>query len=759
LAERESKQLADQKEESRMSQTSYDKFLANKVVEDVPSGMEEMPELSEHLFPFQKAIVEWALRRGRAAIFADCGLGKGLMQLQWAQSVSDFTGKPVLIIAPLAVVSQTVREGVKFGFKVNACRSDGDVVEGINISNYEMLHHFDPDMFGGVVLDESSAIKSFTGAIRNQIIQYFGRTPFRLACTATPAPNDFMELGNHSEFLGVMSRSEMLAMFFVHDGGSTSQWRLKGHAQDLFWKWIASWAVCIRKPSDIGFEDDGYDLPPLTFEEHIMMSPPPPGQLFALEAKTLDECRKAAKASEPARVKACAELVNNSDEPWIIWCNRNSEGDALAAAIPDAVQVSGSDSPEHKVKSVIDFAEGKIRVLISKSRISGYGMNWQHCRNVAFVSVSHSFEDYYQSVRRCWRFGQQKDVNVHLFTSTAEGAVVKNVKRKERDAARLADGMVKHMETYMKKAISGTERQAAEYKRMKVEKEKYTAVLGDCVDAMREMEADSMHYSIFSPPFANLYVYSNSERDMGNCSDHKEFSKHFKFCVEELYRILKPGRLVSFHCMNLPTAKSRGEEIGLADFRGLLIRMFIKAGFIYHSEVVIWKDPVTAMQRTKALGLLHKQIKKDSCMSRQGIPDYLVTMRKPGDNPERVTHTNESFPVDLWQQYASPVWMDINPSNTLTREAAREEADEKHLCCLQLQVIERAIRLWTNPGDIVFSPFMGVGSEGYVALREGRRFYGVELKESYFKQARLNLKAAAKSQAQIKLFDLEGAVS
>lgn len=269
-------------------------------------------------------------------------------------------------------------------------------------------------------------------------------------------------------------------------------------------------------------------------------------------------------------------------------------------------------------------------------------------------------------------------------------------------------------------------------------KENYSLYNGDSCEIMTSIPDNSIHYSIFSPPFADLYVYSNSERDMGNCKSKSEFYEHFRFIVKELYRIMMNGRLVSFHCMNLPTSKQRDGFIGITDFRGELIRLFEECGFIYHSEVCIWKDPVIAMQRTKALGLLYKQIKKDSAMCRQGIADYLVTMRKPGENPERITHTDETFPVKVWQNYASPVWMDINPSNTLQRTSAREEKDEKHICPLQLDVIERGINLWTNPNDIVFTPFMGIGSEIYQALKMGRRGIGIELKESYYNQAVLN---------------------
>ena len=285
-------------------------------------------------------------------------------------------------------------------------------------------------------------------------------------------------------------------------------------------------------------------------------------------------------------------------------------------------------------------------------------------------------------------------------------------------------------------------------------KENYSLYNGDSCEIMTIIPDNSIHYSIFSPPFADLYVYSNSERDMGNCKSKSEFYEHFRFIVKELYRIMMNGRLVSFHCMNLPTSKQRDGFIGITDFRGELIRLFEGCGFIYHSEVCIWKDPVIAMQRTKALGLLHKQIKKDSAMCRQGIADYLVTMRKPGDNPEKITHTNESFPVQVWQNYASPVWMDINPSNTLQRTSAREEKDEKHICPLQLDVIKRGINLWTNPNDIVFTPFMGIGSEVYQALKMGRRGIGIELKESYYNQAVINCENAEKS-ADNSLFNID----
>jgi DNA modification methylase len=718
---------------------SYTEFLAAKARTDTPTGVTP-PELNPRLFPFQRDIVTWALRRGRAAIFADCGLGKTFMQLEWARHVP---GR-VLILAPLAVASQTVAEGARFGIDAAYTRKQS-TYPGITVTNYEMLEHFDPDEFTGIVLDESSILKAYDGKTRTAIIDAFRDTPFRLACTATPAPNDYMELGNHAEFLGTMSRSEMLSMFFVHDGGSTQDWRIKGHAEQDFWRWMASWAVMVRKPSDLGDSDVGFDLPPCEVTEHrVHVSAPTQGALFAMDAVTLHERLDARRGSIDDRVAKTAELVNASRDPWVIWCNLNAESDALANSIPDAVEIRGSDTIPEKEAALAAFASGAARVIVTKPTITGFGLNWQHCAHVAFVGLSDSWEQYYQAVRRCWRFGQKRPVSVHVVIAETEGAVVENIRRKDAQAVAMAESIVEHMRSEMAVNLKGTRRSMSTYERDTKTEGDWTMHLGDCVEVVREMAHESIDFSVFSPPFASLYTYSASDRDMGNCSDHGEFAEHFAFLVRDLFRVIKPGRLVSFHCMNLPTSKARDGVIGLTDFRGTLIRQFMDAGFIYHSEVVIWKDPVTAMQRTKALGLLHKQLKKDSCMSRQGIPDYLVTMRKPGENPNPVSHTNDSFPVGMWQRYASPVWMDINPSDTLQYRSAREHKDERHIAPLQLGVIRRAIELWTNEGDLVLSPFAGIGSEGFVAIEEGRRFVGVELKRSYFEQACRNLHAAAK---------------
>lgn len=734
---------------------SYDAFLRAKSAVATRAGFDvEDSEIHHALFGFQRAIVGWAIRRGRAAIFADCGMGKTLMQIEWARHVCTRTGGNVLILCPLAVSVQTQAEAERFGYIATICRSGEDVRPGINIANYERLSGFDPSQFAGIVLDESSILKSFDGATRKAIQSFADPIAYRLACTATPAPNDHTEIGTHAEFLAVCSRSEMLATYFCHDGGETQKWRLKGHAVGAFWSWVASWAVAVRKPSDLGFCDDGYDLPGLTIHDHPVDDETfDKGRtLFGVEASGLTDQREARRSSLMERVARCAEIVNaEPDQSWIVWCDLNDEGADLVKAIPFAVQVTGSDKPEAKEAAMLAFSRGDVRVLISKPSICGFGMNWQHCARVAFVGVTHSYETFYQAVRRCWRFGQQRPVHCHVVYASSEGAVVRNLRRKEDDARTLAREMVSAMAS--SSLVSTDESRSRDgYQQDLATGRGWAIHRGDCVEVLRTIPSESVGYSIFSPPFASLYTYSNSERDMGNCRSDDEFAAHFAFAIAELLRVLKPGRLVSFHCMNLPTSKERDGYIGIRDFRGRLIQMFQDAGFIFHSEVVIWKDPVTAMQRTKALGLLHKTIRTDSAMSRQGIPDYLVTMRKPGQNPEPIAHSADQFPVDLWQRYASPVWMDINPSNTLQAASAREDKDERHICPLQLQVIERAMALWSNPEDVVLSPFAGIGSEGHVAILAGRQFLGIELKESYWRQAAANLSAAETAAGQLNLF-------
>lgn len=430
------------------SSTDYAAFIDRKRVTAPAVGFSvELAAINPKLFPFQRTVVQWALARGRAALFEDCGLGKGFQQIEWARIVAERTGKPVIIFAPLAVAQQTVREGEKLGVPVRLVREEADVGPGSNVTNYDRLHLFpDPTRYGGIVLDESSLLKGFDGYYRKQLTDYAKAIDYRLCCTATPAPNDIIEIANHSEFLDVMTGKEVIALFFTQDGNTTHAFRLKGHAKTAFWTWMASWSVAIRKPSDIGFSDDGFRLPKLTNIQHIVASPNYQAHtLFAVEALTMEDRRRARQASIADRVAKCAELVNASDEQWLVWCDLNAESHALAKAIPDAVEVTGSDSVEHKERAVLDFVSGKQRVLVSKPSIFGFGLNLQNCARMAFVGLSDSWEQIYQATRRCWRFGQERPVEVHIITAEAEGAVVKNIERKERQATEMMAQIVRHM--------------------------------------------------------------------------------------------------------------------------------------------------------------------------------------------------------------------------------------------------------------------------------------------------------------------------
>lgn len=419
---------------------TYSDFIAQKRKRHTPSGFTcdtDWPAL----FPHQKPIVRWALRMGKAAIFLDTGLGKTLTQLTWAAEVAAHTGGRVILFAPLAVGEQTLTEAARFGIDAGRVGSESP----IHVINYDRIHQVDPADYAGVVLDESSILKSIDGKTRNTLIEAFQRTPYRLACTATPAPNDQTELGNHAEFLGICTRTEMLAEFFVHDGGATQDWRLKGHARRLFWEWVASWAVLVKKPSDLGFDDGAYNLPALHVIDHEVKidAEIPDGMLFAPPAAGLNDQRKARRDHLMPRVQAVADLVaSEPNEQWLIWCDLNDESDALAEAIPGAVEVRGSDDNDTKRDRLLGFAAGTVRILITKTKIAGFGLNWQTCARMAFVGPTNSYESWYQAVRRCWRFGQAREVKVFMVKTSLDAIVSDNLKEKAESAKKMGDEMV-----------------------------------------------------------------------------------------------------------------------------------------------------------------------------------------------------------------------------------------------------------------------------------------------------------------------------
>jgi DNA modification methylase len=716
---------------------NYQDFLKTKQKEHIQSGF-EAKNLNFNLFPFQEFIVKRALKAGKYAIFADCGLGKTLMQLSWAEQVANKTNKKVLILAPLAVVGQTKQEGLKFNIDMN----------NIDVENYEQLENIDCSIYAGIVLDESSILKNFEGATKKMILDLFSNTPYKLACTATPSPNDPMELGNHSEFLDIMNRNEMLAMYFVHDGGETAKWRLKGHAVKLFYQFIGTWAIMLNKPQDIGFTMNGYDLPSLNLiDKQIKTKKRDNGELFNDAIISATNFNSELRFSKIERLDEVVNIINSKpNENFIIWIKQNEEGELLKKLLPEAIEVKGSDSNEWKKDKLLGFANNEFRILITKTKIASFGMNYQNCRNQIFASLDFSFEGLYQAIRRSYRFGQKNEVNIYLITTDTMANVKQAIDTKQKQFEIMQDEMSKAINANLNNQIM----QSSNYDIQEVSNDYYNIKRGDCVNLIKDLKDESIGLSVFSPPFAELYTYSNHVEDMGNSKDYNEFLIQFGFLIKELYRVLMSGRNVAVHCMDLPIQKGKHGFIGLRDFSGLLLKAFEDAGFIYASRVTIWKDPVVEMQRTKALGLLHKQVKKDSTMSRVGIPDYVMIFRKDGERNNPVTNTDLS--VDLWQKYASPVWMDINYGNTLQGyRNGRDENDEKHICPLQLETIERLIHLYSNKNDTVLTPFMGIGSEVFQAVKMNRKGIGFELKESYFDLAKKNLQSLNETKKQLQL--------
>lgn len=443
----------------------YNSFLEQKAYIAPPSGLTDIPELNSNLFDYQHDIVTWALKRGKSALFAGTGLGKSLMELAWCDALVKTLGIKCIIFTPLAVAAQMEREAKKFG--INAKHVDSQTDDAIQITNYQKLDHFNLSDFGAVVLDESSILKNQVGHFRTRLIEECKQVPYRLAATATPSPNDYMELGNHAEFCGIMSYTDMLSTFFVHDGSSTQNWRLKGHAEAKFWEWMSSWSVMLQSPSDLGYDGSSHVLPKLHQHQHIVdveyKANIDTGLLFPVQAQTMSERLKARRATIDDRVNFAADMINKSKDTWVVWCNLNDESAMLADRIKDSVEIVGSMSDDKKEKILEDFANGEIRILITKPSICGFGMNWQHCQNTCFVGLNDSFEQIYQAIRRFWRFGQKKEVHAHFIASEIEGAVVANIKRKEKQAQHMADQMIKHMADLCADNVKGAIRDTQSY--------------------------------------------------------------------------------------------------------------------------------------------------------------------------------------------------------------------------------------------------------------------------------------------------------
>jgi len=739
-----------------MHKTNYLDFLRTKRLTDAPTGIEvPLEALSPVLYPFQAALTRWALRRGRAGLFAHTGLGKGLMLVEWAHHIPG----PVLILAPLAVTHQLVRESVnKFNRPLEYVRHPDQITQRVCVTNYDMMRHFYDYPFTGIVCDESSRIKHITSKTREELLTHFTHIPYRLCCTATPAPNDIAEIGNHAEFLGVMKRTDMLSTFFVHDDQG---WRLRGHAAEAFYQWLASWAMALQSPADLGFDDVTFQLPPLTLKVHYAKADfHRDGELFpTMGLKGITDRSAVRRGTISARVAIAAQLVQASrHDQWVIWCGLNAEQDLLAKTIgEDCVSIQGTTAMDDKERLHDRWMSGDKRVLISKPSVFGFGMNWQHCHHTIFVGLNDSWETWFQTIRRLWRYGQTHEVTVHLVLSDHEQPILDNIRRKERQAEGMVTHMIEHMQHYEQAELHHAQTPVAMGNVQHFTGPSWDLYQGDCVDGLQHVAAASIGLTVTSPPFLALYQYSPTERDLGNSASTETFFAHFRYVSDQLMRVTMPGRHAAIHVSQVPAMLVRDGWIGLKDFRGETVRYMSQWGWLYHGEVVISKNPQAQAIRIHSKGLAFGQLKRDSSWLRPALCDYILLLRKPGDNPVPIQPDIDN---ETWIRWANGVWYGnhdepgwgIHESDTLNAAEAREAADDRHICPLQLGVIERCIRLWSNPNETILDPFAGICSTGVVALSHRRQFVGCELKPTYAATGIKNLVRALESQNQQRLF-------
>lgn len=937
----------------------YQTFLATKkhivgsVGKDVSTG-----DFHGKLFGWQKDVGRWAAKKGRGAIFLDTGLGKTYQQLEWARLL----GENTVIVAPLSVARQTVRMAHDIDSEVRYVRSQAEVSGGhkLWITNYEMIDNFDPAKFGAVVLDESSIIKGMGSKTRVKLLSMFKDTQYRLCCTATPAPNDYIELGNHAEFLGVCKMSEMLATFFInankehtkHFGDVTytqkgsntngTEWRLKHHAEKHFFEWLASWAITMTKPSDLGYDDDGFILPPLNITPtYVRGDYKPSDQLFfthlhgisdrakvrneTLGSKVLDclklvlrdlnvggdgICQEIQKntiksitqsigieslkesginaslsqkknerpdccitesgieiieqkneinresinnrshqsnscdvkpsvmnitcgtkntlSSDPkngigithdelkldgskntvlhmtngsassdckmgdVQSAGCLEKIPETDymlttttlaarledyyakiatwelgnlrialkswlkqqnisrgllKKWVIWCGLDREQDLLADIFGDlCVSVYGSLSPDEKERREESWREGDIPIMITKTKVFGYGMNWQCSHNMIFFGLNDSFESFYQAIRREWRYGQPNPVNIYPIMHEVEAEVYANVMRKEAAATRLKKSLIEQIKDYEKGELGLNVNISSDYAKDTQTGRNWTAMLGDSCERLKEIPDNSIDLSVYSPPFADLFTYTATERDLGNSRDWGEFFEHYAFIIREILRVTKPGRLTCVHTSDIPAMAQKDGYIGLRDFPGEVIRAYEREGWVFRGRAFIQKNPQAQAIRIHSKALAFGQLRKDSSDIRPALIDQVLLMKKSGDNAVPITPVaNGEMDNETWIEWANGIWVGIRETDTLQYAKARGVEDEKHICPLALGTIERCIKLYSNPNETVLTPFGGIGSEAYQALRFGRKAVLIELKPEYYAVAVKNLREAEES--------------
>lgn len=751
-----------------MKQSNYIHLLQSKLPKPLASGVPCKPDdLPPALFEHQRLVTAWAVRQGRAALFLDTGLGKTACQVAWANYLAPTSG---LIVAPLCVAMQTVEQArTLLGVEIEY-RREPAAGNGLHITNYEHAHKFVDAGYESVVLDESSILKGLDGKTRKLLTEGFAGVPYRLACTATPAPNDVSELANHAEFLGVMSIAETMATFFVNENGQ-GNWRLKRHARGAFFEWLASWSIALKSPGDLGLDASAYELPPLAIEEVVVpWEYVRSGELFGDKLRGIQDRARARRDTSQARVAESARIIAQSTGQWAVWCGLNDESSAITEALDavgdSAIEVTGSMSADAKEAAISRWLRGDVRVLVTKPKIAGFGMNFQQCCQTLFLGLSDSYEAYYQAIRRFLRFGQTRQVRAVIVTTSAEQEIVVNVRRKEAEAADVTGELVARCRTHIHKNLYQKERsEMPKYTERKSKGDGWEIVNGDCVEVTAKMPDESVDMSVFSPPFISLYTYTDSPRDMGNSPDADTFFAHFRHLVGELLRVTRRGRIAAVHVAQVPAMLAKDGYIGIKDFRGDTIRLFEGEGWVYHGECVIDKDPQAQAIRTKSKALLFSQGKRDSSWLRPALADYILVFRKTGEPETKINALRDAkenpdgwISADEWIEWARPIWYGIKESDTLNVAEARGVDDERHICPLQLGTIHRCVMLWSRPGETVFSPFAGIGSEGVQSIRDGRKFLGVELKPEYWEVAKRNLRKAVATakRAEKNLFAAQG---
>lgn len=806
-----------------MADKTYKEYLEAKNLNDQGAGFEtDKNDLNPTLFDLQKAIVLWVLKKGRVLVGLNCGLGKGPIQLEalyqvvinWLAHNGGDNQASIMFCPPGVKTQFKTVEAPKFGYDINVVDEDDEIEPGINVTNYERLvkretielyekeiyfkywshcepievsrtneditverFRFDPRQFVAIALDEASILKHHDAKTRERLTRFAKNIPFRICATATPAPNDFFELSNYAEFLGVMNGRQIKANYFIQDGNTSNTFRLKKPAVKRWWEFVAQWAIIIEKPSDLGYSDEGYELPDLETRYHIIKDTrPAEGALIPMPAKTLQDTERIKRNTIQERMEKVAEIANADDDHKLIFIRRNAEGILLNKLIPGSVEVAGGHSDEVKEERLIGFAQGKYKVLITKPKIGGFGLNFQdYCHRIISGNINYSSEEMYQYVRRAWRFGQKHKVIHDIVLMDTEDPILAKLKQKNKQIAGMTKEVVRHMDIHDLNKTKRTVKQMEDYKEDEHKEGYWRLLLGDSCERVNELEDHSIDTVVTSVPFPAMYAYTDMDQDIGNYEMAEDLCEHLKYVFVGLLPKMKPGAMAHIHIAQGVAFQNRHGYAGLWDFRGPLVKMMQAAGWEFYSEITIEKDPQTQAARNKSHPLMQKTVFTNAARLGASVPDYLLLFRVPGEK-EKVTALLSDpsiqgkynspdgwITMDMWINWASNVWLmyrkgmkwweginvtrvlgSLLNSKTGEREGygireGRGKDDEQHLCELQLDVIERCIAIHTKPGDLVCDPFNGIGSTGYQALLMGRRYVGIELKDSYYYTAIKNL--------------------